>query len=414
MILMTVAAGILLASCGPTITSTVKTTSATLEPTTTKPLPSATAVQLTSTLPLVVATSSPPTEELAGTEPTQEPVAFVLGEPGPYHAGNREITYSDDQRDGRQVRVLVWYPAREQTDDEGKLIVRDAEPDLGAAPYPLILTEENSGRYLFLSHLASHGFVMAAIQDQPATSDRPWDDPWEESLVMGPVIDFLFALDRLAQAPPAGLENVIDADHTGVVGFSYGGDISLTLSGARVDPAFYRTRCEQTTTIEGVIKRWVYVDVICRDAANWDQFLASMDETTTVSDDGLWRPITDERIRAVMPMAPSVSWYFGERGLAAADRPVLILFGTRDADAPYVMEAGYTLEHLGAPDRTLISFVGKTHYMVFVEEPASKMKHFTVAFFGTYLQGKEEYREYFSEEFVAQFNDLVWGEFVDD
>jgi hypothetical protein len=39
----------------------------------------------------------------------------------------------------------------------------------------------------------------------------------------------------------------------------------------------------------------------------------------------------------------------------------------------------------------------------------SKMKHFAIAFFGYYLQGREEYFEYFSKQFVNQFDDLVWG-----
>lgn len=42
-------------------------------------------------------------------------------------------------------------------------------------------------------------------------------------------------------------------------------------------------------------------------------------------------------------------------------------------------------------------------------EPAKRMNHFATVFFGHYLQGKEEYRDYFSEDFVAQFDDLAWG-----
>jgi len=41
--------------------------------------------------------------------------------------------------------------------------------------------------------------------------------------------------------------------------------------------------------------------------------------------------------------------------------------------------------------------------------PLAQMKHFATAFFGFYLQGREDYREYFSEDFVSQFKDLAWG-----
>ena len=135
-----------------------------------------------------------------------------------------------------------------------------------------------------------------------------------------------------------------------------------------------------------------------------------MREDITSSNDGLWQPLTDERIRAVMPMAPTVSWYFGERGLAAVDRPTLLIWGASDVVSPYSIEAGYTFEHLGIPERYLISFIGYTHTMLPESEYGSpRIKHFATAFFGYYLQNRTEYLEYFSEDFVSQFADLCWG-----
>ena len=111
---------------------------------------------------------------------------------------------------------------------------------------------------------------------------------------------------------------------------------------------------------------------------------------------------------------PTVSWYYGERGLAAVDRPTFLIWGTKDVDSPYPLEAGYTYDHLTIPERYLISFVGRTHYLPFNEESVPRLKHFAVAYFGYYLQGREEYIEYFSQDFVNQFNDLVWGVYTDD
>lgn len=405
---------LLLTACGSAASPTPQKPSDVTEVVPTQAQATARVVPATATAPPAAAPTSLPGEGAVENELAQEAAPFPLGELGPYHAGNQEVAYVDEGRDGREVRVLIWYPAVRETNANGRLVVRGAEPDLSGAPYPLILTEESSGRDLFLSHLASHGFVMAAVQDQPSASENPWEEPWEESLLMEPVRDFLFALDLIALAPPGGLEGVIDASNTGVVGFSYGGDISLALSGARVDPAFYLAQCEEVPLTEEVFNRWVYVDVYCRDAANWDQFAASMGEEVAVTDDGLWKAITDERIRAVMPMAPTVSWYLGERGLAAADRAVLLIFGTRDDLVPYAVEAGYTYEHLGTPERFLISFIGRTHFMVYSEETAAQMKHFAVAFFGTYLQGKSEYSDYLTQDFVSQYNDLAWGVYAGD
>lgn len=55
----------------------------------------------------------------------------------------------------------------------------------------------------------------------------------------------------------------------------------------------------------------------------WEEFSALAGPDITVSTDGLWQPMTDDRILAVMPMAPEGAWLFGARGLATVDRPTL-------------------------------------------------------------------------------------------
>ena len=66
---------------------------------------------------------------------------------------------------------------------------------------------------------------------------------------------------------------MIDTDHTGAMGYSFDGYNAFLLGGARVNPTF-------------------------------------------------------KRIKAVMPMAPEGAWLFGEDGLAAVDRPALIIAAT--------------------------------------------------------------------------------------
>ncbi len=73
------------------------------------------------------------------------------------------------------------------------------------------------------------------------------------------------------------------------------------------------------------------------------------------------------------------------------------------------METAYIYEHLGSSERFLISFIGWGHALVFNAEQALRLQHFAAAFFGYYLQGREEYRDYFSEGFINQFDDLAWG-----
>jgi predicted dienelactone hydrolase len=218
-------------------------------------------------------------------------------------------------------------------------------------------------------------------------------------------LDLLFALHQASTNSFEGLEDVLNADVAGMMGYSFGGYNSLAMSGARINPKHYLTKCADHTTIEEAIYP-NFVRYKCALLDKWDEFEAHAGGELTVSDDGLWQPMTDPRIRAVMPMAPEGWLLFGEEGLSAVDRPVFIIVGTLDE---YHSEDVLIFENLGTPEKFLISFVGKGHELIFVPKMTERMKHFAVAFFGTYLQGQEGFSEYFSEEFVSQYQDLVWG-----
>ena len=105
---------------------------------------SATETQVNSTPTKGASVTAAPTIIL---QDTQEPAEFLLSEPGPFLAGNREYTLIDNSRNSREIKLLIWYPALKQIDTDGSSIIRDAEPDTSNAPYPVILTEENTGRY---------------------------------------------------------------------------------------------------------------------------------------------------------------------------------------------------------------------------------------------------------------------------
>ena len=149
-----------------------------------------------------------------------------------------------------------------------------------------------------------------------------------------------------------------------------------------------------------------YLDIACTLAQTWDEFTVHVGEISTSSEAGLWQPVTDERILAVMPKAGDGTWLIGERGLAVADCPISLIQATEDS--PYQpIEAEFIFRHYGSPEKSMISFVGFTHSMVYSPDPAWRMKHFAVAFFGYHLQGREDHTYYFFKEFVKQFDDLT-------
>jgi predicted dienelactone hydrolase len=340
--------------------------------------------QVTATLPQPTATNKPPT-------PSWEIPAmlFPLSEKGPYQSRTLSgIKFMDESRNGRQVAITIFYPAL------------DGKPDFRGAPYPLILSSTKVAN-IFATHLVSHGFVVIGV------NKIDYYDPWDNNLIDQP-LDILFALNQVASTPPEGLEGMIDADHAGAMGYSFDGYNSLAMSGARVDPEYYLKRCADAPNAEPPVSSF-WNRYFCTISRRWDNFSAHAGESLTTSDDGLWQPMTDKRIQAVMPMAPEGAWIFGERGLATVDRPILIIGATEDEDSPYETEAVFIFEHLNVTERFFISFVGQNHMMIYNVDQVAQMKHFAVAFFSTYLQGRTDYAQYFSEEFVTRQDGLAWG-----
>ena len=351
--------------------------------------------------PKVEPTTTPTTITLPPN--TQEPVSFPLAERGPYFAGNRTYTFIDDSRNGRKIEIRIYYPALKEANDVGGTITHNAAPDMSGAPYPLILTGSNSGNYLFKSHLASYGFVMVIVHS-PGFS---YEAPWNNSVIDAP-LDFLFVLDRFTSNPPEGLDDVLDLNRVGVAGYSSDGLFSLALGGARINPEYYFSQCAKARTLDPPLSPFL-IEYFCRLSERWDEFSSQVGAEISTGSEGLWQPTTDDRILAVMPMAPDSAWLYGADGLAAIKIPSMIIAGTADDLVSYEMTSCYVYEHLVNSDKILISFIGKKHMMVEQPEVISRINHFAVAFMGYYLQGHTEYADYFSEGFVSQFDDLFWG-----
>lgn len=253
---------------------------------------------------------------------------------------------------------------------------------------------------IFAGHLVSHGFVYAGVNNIDT-----YEVICEE--VLDQPLDIVFMLNRLATDPPQDLAGLIDAEHAGATGYSFDGYNSLAMSGARIDPQYYLAQCREPdaktqANVDSGSVMWGY----CRRSEGWDAFAAHAGPNITSSDDGLWQPLTDPRMRAVVPIASEGWLLFGERGLAAVDRPILMLTGARDG---LYNEQALIFEHLGVADKSFISFVGWGHSMIYNPDQVARMAHFITAFFGYHLQGRQEWAEYFSEDFVNRYANLTWG-----
>jgi predicted dienelactone hydrolase len=292
------------------------------------------------------------------------------------------------------LSITVWYPAQQPTDAAGPGAAVDAAPDASGAPYPLILSSTKVAGF-FAPHLVSHGFVWASVNGL---------DTYEKmgAHMFAQPLDILAALNFVGADSLEGLNGMIDADHAGAIGYSFDGYNTLALSGARIDPQHYLAQCPNPDpTTQEILS--LYTSFDCEPASNWADFVTQAPESVTGSEDGMWQPMTDPRIRAVMPLAGEGWWLFGERGLAAVDRPVLIIVATRD---PLYEENVLIFRHMGTPDKSLISFVGPEHLMIYNTDMQARMAHFAAAFFGYHLQRREDLKEYFSENGMGQ--SVIW------
>jgi len=346
-------------------------------------------------------TDVPPSPSPSAPDPTAPvdsaaPMPFSLGEPGPYHVGTRSIAAEDAARDHRPVAITLWYPAVRPDDASDPGPTRGAAPDPGGAPYPLILSSTKMAD-LIAPIVVSHGFAWASvdgIDSYRRMGTQMIDQP----------LDILLALDIVTSDPPKGMEGLIDGDRAGAIGYSFDGYNALALSGAQIDPAYYLAQCPTPDALTAPLVASLSA-FDCGPANNWAAFVARVPGAITATTDGLWQPMTDPRIRAVMPLAGEGWWLFGERGLAAVDRPALLLVGGLDELYP---ENALMFRHLGTPDRSLIVFDRKGHMMILEQTVLTRLAHFTVAFFGHHLQGREDMARSYSEAFVAGHDDLTW------
>lgn len=373
-----------------------------------------TAVPTVTTVPTQTSVAAiPPTAVFLELPPPATPATAVIGtpvitptlaapppsltEPGPYSVGFRELTFTDARRVERKIRVWLYYPALWAGEN--------AVPDYSGGPYPPILYSPSPAdlpvsrtrvdmEYL-TTHLASHGFVVAAVMYQ---------DNWTgiEMTVDGPR-DILLALDHLARLDSGDLAGLMDTQQAGVAGYYFGGYVALSLAGARLDPIYRTAWCREPAH---------HYDLVCLSAAKLEQRAAYHAQFVTPPEEGeLWPPFSDERIQAVFSLGGGGGPVFGERGLAAATVPTLIIEGTNGADSPYAWSAVFVYENLGAEERYLISVPGvsTTFAGIYGSRYQPAVLTLATAFFGRYLQQQEAYASYLTEEYVNDLDGVVWG-----
>jgi len=273
----------------------------------------------------------------------------------PLHpVGVRQIDFVDGDR---QLSLWVYYPAK--NDGSGTLwampffvnlnLTRDAAPDLGQGPRPLIMFSHGRGSNAlfyawFCQYLAERGYIVAAINHYRANTydsniaylaNRLWQRPLDLTLAIN------FLLGDATWGPG------IDAERIGIAGHSQGGFTSLWIGGAKVNAEKYlafQTGWHNNKMVPQSLR---------------DQL--PLDPKPALD-------VADPRIKASFAMAPGIIKAFGmdEAGLAQMKTPAFIAVGARDTQTPPGPNAEFAAQHI--PNAQLMLIPGLVDHEIFTNE----------------------------------------------
>jgi dienelactone hydrolase len=162
------------------------------------------------------------------------------GQPGPYAVGLAVRPFSRTLPNGetRTVDVYFRYPVTKQVGSSAaapEITYSLAEPAAAGRPFPLVVFSHGSGASPLdysnlLSHLASHGFVVAARYHRDCVGVCRQQPPGANAANRPPdvsmVLDTLEALDR---SDDPVFRRLVDLERVGVAGHSFGGWTTLTV-----------------------------------------------------------------------------------------------------------------------------------------------------------------------------------------
>ncbi len=261
-------------------------------------------------IPTALLACGPETPETTTPEVVDPLVRF--SEPGPFRVGyaERELTWSGDlQAEPRTLRLATWFPT-DATEglpvtylgaaiEEG--VLGGVEPTAGPLPVAIFSHghqgyAENSG--FLMEHLASHGWLVLAPDHTGNTTfdggERETSIYWQRPLDLAAVLD-----DAASIAPVT--------DEVVAIGHSFGGYTMHAVAGGAY----------AMDTLEPA----------CADGSDTSDFCSTMDEAQA---DRFREGLDDPRVAAVVSMAPGDFRLFGDAGIAAIDRPELLLTGGHD------------------------------------------------------------------------------------
>ncbi|TDO94859.1 platelet-activating factor acetylhydrolase isoform II [Halanaerobium saccharolyticum] len=340
----------------------------------------------------------------------------------------------------RALTLEIWYPAeipaarKEMTrykdhyfKNEALIYkgraLREAELDRSEGEYPLIIISHGypGTRYMMsylAENLASRGYVVAAISHTESTVR---DQAGFASTLLNRPLDIEFTLDKISQFAEADsnhfLAEAVNADKTGLIGYSMGGYGVINAAGA----GYTESAVNLNWGVPGGHLK-------IRQAGN-----------------EAYKNSLDDRIKAVFAMAPwgANNGFWNQETMKGLEVPTFFAAGDQDDVSGYQNGTKRLFDWAVNSDRYLLTFKNARHNiapnaygvspLVSVEMTAADlmrynepvwdnrrlnniMQHFATAFMGIYIKGKN-YEEYL--DLITNSNQGIWdqnqdGSFTED
>ena len=248
----------------------------------------------------------------------------------------------------RPLATIIWYPAvpgaRLKAPNFGAPelkqffvsypLAEDAALSGKQKKYPLVvLSHGNTSSALSLDwlgyYLASHGFVVAAVNHHGNTSaeaggpiPQGFGAQWERARDLSVLIDRMLG-DRVFGPH-------IDADRIVAAGHSSGGATVLELAGAVFDPDQIKTFCESHTVDDPNCN----LPPVIQAQLSRFEALKKTDAVVQASVKRSHLPHSDQRVKAVFAMAPALGVGDTDASLKSIRIPVYIVAGRADNVTP--------------------------------------------------------------------------------
>jgi predicted dienelactone hydrolase len=205
------------------------------------------------------------------------------------------------------------------------------------------------------------------FRDQVAVnSDEAWKAFSEaafDSLVMRPLeisqtIDYAESL----AGPDGAMSGVIDMEHVGVIGYSFGGYTALAAAGGQLDFSDIPALCKS-----GVAASMLTTMMCTFHAEDMLDLEARLLEVVGIDADmgQMWPSFADERVDAIVPLAPGGgSVVISDEGYAGIVAPMLMVRAGGDQLAVPAYNADRAWEFSGSPLKAMVTLEHAGHFVV--------------------------------------------------